>query len=125
MSKWKATMPRALPADGEVDVVFAQRGAAGSRMEISGAFEKNAVGRLFGEMTRLAAGKAPAESPAARKHVFTVKRVSDDRIDYALDGEHLVNANHDDHGWAGMEEIEKLVKAIAGKIGADVVEVTA
>ncbi|MEX3764412.1 hypothetical protein [Paraburkholderia phenoliruptrix] len=59
------------------------------------------------------------------KHVFTVKRVHDERVDYSLDGELLVSANHDDHGWAGMEEIDKLVKLIAGKIGADVVEVDA
>lgn len=64
MSKWKATMPRELPAEGKVDVVFAHRGAAGSRMEIHGAFDKTVVGRLFGAMTQLAAGPVVAVATA-------------------------------------------------------------
>lgn len=123
MSKWKATMPRALPADGKVDVVFAQRGAAGSRMEIHGEFDKNAVGRLFGEMTRLAAGKAPAESTAPSTHVFTVKQLDDEHVEYSLNGVHLITANHEDDGWAGMERIGLLVNGIAASFGATVQEV--
>jgi hypothetical protein len=56
-------------------------------------------------------------------HVFTISRPNDDTAEYALDGAHLITANHDEHGWSGMEAIEKLVNAIAEKIGARVAEV--
>lgn len=57
------------------------------------------------------------------KHVF--KRITtfdSENVDYELDGVHLINANHDDHGWSGMADIQNLLKAIAERIGAEWVE---
>jgi hypothetical protein len=81
--------------------------------------------RAWARMDQTAAFAKLSGLCASGAYVFTISRPNDDTAEYALDGAHLIRANHDEHGWSGMEAIEKTVKAIAVKIGARVEEVEA
>lgn len=50
-------------------------------------------------------------------HIFTIQSPNDEVVEYYLDGEHLITANHDEHGWSGMEGIEAMVATIAKNLG--------
>jgi len=55
-------------------------------------------------------------------HRFEIRH-ADERFDVLLNGEHIIQANHDEHGWDGMDAVRKAVEGIARVIGADVIEV--
>lgn len=56
-------------------------------------------------------------------HRFEIKHTSDEAFSIYLNGEYLMQANHDDHGWSGMESMRDLVDKVAKGIGAEVVDV--
>lgn len=57
-------------------------------------------------------------------HRFEIRH-ADERFDVLLDGQHLIQANHDEHGWDGMGAVRKVVDGVARIIGAEIVEVDA
>lgn len=57
-------------------------------------------------------------------HRFEIRHAVE-RFDVLLDGQHLIQANHDDHGWEGMDAVRKIVEGVARVIGAEIVDVPA
>lgn len=56
------------------------------------------------------------------ENIFTIKTEDYEDMKLYLNGELIGSYNHDEHGWAGMESVERVVKVIATKIGAKVVD---
>ena len=56
---------------------------------------------------------------------FVKTRIDNETVEYRLNGEVLITANHDDDGWSGMERIDDLISSIARKLGAEISEVEA
>lgn len=56
---------------------------------------------------------------------FVKKYIDDEHVEYSLNGEVLITANHDDDGWEGMERIEGLINSIAQLLDVEVVEADA
>lgn len=46
----------------------------------------------------------------------------DDHLRIEANGETIASANHDEHGWSGMDAVEKTARAIAEAAGLDVSE---
>lgn len=55
-------------------------------------------------------------------HRFEVRH-ADESFEVRLDGQHVMSANHDEHGWDGMDAVRKVVDNVARIIGAEVVDV--
>jgi phage pi2 protein 07 len=55
-------------------------------------------------------------------HKFTIRETDPETRVILIDGDEVATLSHDDHGWAGMDMAESLVRKIAGKIGATVEE---
>jgi hypothetical protein len=49
MSKWKATLPRSLPAKGQAHFVLAMKDSNGGRFEISGTAESKLLAPILGD----------------------------------------------------------------------------
>jgi len=56
------------------------------------------------------------------KKILKIVEVSDERKEYYLNDHLIMSANHDDHGWFGMEDIDKIARAMAEGCGASIVE---
>jgi hypothetical protein len=56
------------------------------------------------------------------KKILKIVEVSDERKEYYLNDHLIMSANHDDHGWAGMEDIDRIARAMAEGCGASIVE---
>lgn len=41
--------------------------------------------------------------------------------DYFVDGKEIISVNHDEHGWAGMNAVQKALTIMAGHCGLSVV----
>lgn len=65
---------------------------------------------------------ASVPQPAEQPHKILIRHVDDECIEYSLDGQDVIEVNHDDHGWSGMESIEKAMLKVAEIIGATVEE---
>lgn len=55
-----------------------------------------------------------------KTHKFIINRPDDETMDITLDGKPIGSYNHDADGWAGMEEAENIVGAIAEILGIEV-----
>lgn len=53
---------------------------------------------------------------------FAFVRDDDETLEVYLNGTLVANANHDEHGWAGMGLLEDAIENIAKVIGAKVIE---
>jgi len=47
------------------------------------------------------------------EHVLTIYHQNEEEVEYLLDGTPIGSANHDQHGWAGMELADQLVANFA------------
>jgi hypothetical protein len=59
------------------------------------------------------------------KPQLTITNIDDETVSYSLNDVQIIYANHDDHGWSGMEDIKKAMYNVAKAIDAKVVEVDA
>lgn len=50
------------------------------------------------------------------KHVIKFIREDDEQLVIELDGQYVGGANHDEHGWSGMDAVEDAVTAIAKQL---------
>lgn len=57
----------------------------------------------------------------ASLHV-TIVHPDDDHLSVEVNGEEIAAVNFDDHGWSGMDAVEKTARAIAVAAGADISE---
>jgi hypothetical protein len=55
------------------------------------------------------------------KAVVEIFRADDERVVVMVDGKEVAFANHDDDGWAGMENCVNTATAVAKALGAEVV----
>ena len=56
------------------------------------------------------------------KHTFGINYPYDEDMEFYVDGEQIAYANHDEHGWVGMEAMKDLFENIADKFGIEVEE---
>jgi hypothetical protein len=52
--------------------------------------------------------------------ITSISRVTgcdEEKVGYEINGKHIITANHDDHGWSGMETIEMVFEAFAKELG--------
>jgi len=56
------------------------------------------------------------------KHLITIIHLSDEETIFELDGEEISHTSHDEHGWDGMEAVDKIVTAIAKKLKIKITE---
>lgn len=59
---------------------------------------------------------------AEPEHIINFERANDEELVVWLDGQELASANHDDHGWAGMEALEQAMRTTATRLGWKVLE---
>jgi hypothetical protein len=52
--------------------------------------------------------------------VVTIDRPDEDRIEVHVNGQVVATANHDEHGWSGMDAVEKTALAVARAFGGTV-----
>lgn len=57
-----------------------------------------------------------ADEPAA----VTIEQPDDDHLEVHVNGEVVATANHDEHGWSGMDAVERAALAVARACGARV-----
>ncbi|MFY1595450.1 hypothetical protein [Micromonospora sp. WMMD737] len=50
---------------------------------------------------------------------ITIERPDDEHIEIHVNGEVVASANHDEHGWSGMDAVERTALAVAGALSAD------
>lgn len=55
-----------------------------------------------------------------KKPVVSIERPDDETIQVYVNGESIISANHDEHGWSGMDAVEKTALAVARACGAEV-----
>lgn len=55
-----------------------------------------------------------------KKHLFKIERPNEETVDFYVNGEHVGNANHDEHGWSGMSAAVNLFRSVAKQIGAEI-----
>lgn len=53
---------------------------------------------------------------------ITLRRTDDEHLDIEVNGNVVASANHDEHGWSGMDAVEKTARAIAEAAGISVEE---
>lgn len=46
-------------------------------------------------------------------------RREDERLEVLVNGEEVATANHDDHGWSGMDAVESATLAVARALGVE------
>lgn len=51
-----------------------------------------------------------------------IRRIDDERFDVLVNGQTVASANHDEHGWSGMDAVEATATKLARAFGADVTE---
>jgi hypothetical protein len=51
------------------------------------------------------------------KPTFIIKIIDDESENFYIGDTYITSANHDDHGWAGMESLEVMFKKIADTLG--------
>lgn len=56
------------------------------------------------------------------KHKISIVHHSDEEVEYFIDGISIGRANHDDHGWAGMELAKQIVEDFAEAFGITILE---
>lgn len=52
----------------------------------------------------------------------TIERPDDETMEVHVNGEVVASANHDEHGWSGMDAVERAALAVARACGASVGE---
>lgn len=55
--------------------------------------------------------------------VITIKRPDEEHIEFYVGKKLVGDANHDEHGWSGMEATESLIRKMAKALKIKVVEV--
>ena len=50
----------------------------------------------------------------------TINWVDDEHVSIEVNGEQVAEANHDEHGWPGMDAVIKTAQAIAEAAGLDI-----
>ncbi|RKR92675.1 hypothetical protein BDK92_7152 [Micromonospora pisi] len=53
-----------------------------------------------------------ADEPSTRVDRVTIERPNDEAIEVWVDGALVASANYDEHGWSGMEAVEKTALAV-------------
>ena len=53
---------------------------------------------------------------------ITIVHPDDEHLNIEFNGEVVASANHDEHGWSGMDAVEKTARAIAEAVGLDISE---
>ena len=54
--------------------------------------------------------------------LFLIKRKNEELVEFYVNGELVGNANHDEHGWSGIEATTSLFESIARTVGAELLE---
>ncbi|MEU0078626.1 hypothetical protein ABZY58_12070 [Micromonospora tulbaghiae] len=76
--------------------------------------ESQSAAVRYAQAQAMAAGlNAAAGLPAV-----TIERPDDERIEVHVNGREVATANHDEHGWSGMDAVEKTALAVARAFGA-------
>ncbi|MFG3709496.1 hypothetical protein [Micromonospora sp. NPDC047730] len=57
-------------------------------------------------------------APARSGPRISIERPDDERIQVHINGQEVASANHDEHGWSGMDAIERTALAVARACGA-------
>lgn len=52
----------------------------------------------------------------------TIVRPDDETVVIEINGEEVASANHDEHGWSGMDAVVKTAVAVAEAAGLDIHE---
>ena len=50
----------------------------------------------------------------------TINWLDDDHVSIEVDGRAVASANHDEHGWSGMDAVIKTATAVARAFGSEV-----
>lgn len=53
---------------------------------------------------------------------LTLHKPDEEHLTILLDGAEVGSANHDSHGWSGMDAVENLATNLATRLGWDVAE---
>ncbi|MEV4197038.1 hypothetical protein [Micromonospora globbae] len=64
--------------------------------------------------------QADNAAPLGADVTVTIERPDDEEIEVHVDGQVVASANHDDHGWSGMDAVERTALAVARACGARV-----
>ena len=56
------------------------------------------------------------------KPTFKIVQDVEDEIEFYVNGNLVGTADHDEHGWSGMEATQRLFKSIAAELGCEVEE---
>jgi hypothetical protein len=63
-----------------------------------------------------------AKGTKMEKQKITIKRPDEEHIEVYVGRKCVGNANHDEHGWAGMSATKSLVTSLAKALGIEVVD---
>lgn len=83
---------------------------------------RNAIECVLEDAQEEAQHAAPTQTAPPSKHELIIEEVDDETRIYTMNEIELIRANHDDDGWGGMERIDTLLRAVAGLVGAKVIE---
>lgn len=61
-----------------------------------------------------------ARKATAAGSTVSIERPDDERIEVHVNGQVVATANHDEHGWSGMDVVEKTALAVARALGGTV-----
>jgi hypothetical protein len=64
--------------------------------------------------------RAALERAERARPRLTITRPDDDHLIVEIGGEEVASANHDEHGWSGMEAVEQTALAVAKAAGLEV-----
>lgn len=67
-------------------------------------------------------GVPETEQAAAALPVIELRRPHDERIDLYVNGKQVASADHDEHGWAGMDAFTRSATAIVKAFGGEITE---
>lgn len=78
--------------------------------------ESQSAATRYAQAQAMAAGlNAAAGLPAV-----SIERPDDEHIEVHVNGQVVASADHDEHGWSGMDAVEKTALAVARAFGAEV-----
>lgn len=61
-----------------------------------------------------------ADKPGATRPTVAIERPDDETIEIRINGDVVASANHDEHGWSGMDAVEATALAVARACGAEI-----
>jgi hypothetical protein len=74
------------------------------------------TGREYSQLSEVLVA-APEDIPLATAIRLVIVRTDDEHLTVEVDGAEVAHANHDEHGWSGMDAVEKTARGIAEAAG--------